>query len=201
MKKLIPAALLAATAGLAVACTGPAPAPTVNVPAPASVQSSPTSSAAPAMPVPPLNDQGHMVKKVGERAGIANADGSTAVEFWITKITVDPKCDDYSPRDSGKHTLLVDVTVKTRTSDDPSTFPLLSGLLNTFAMSTRGTDGVTNQADFSMCSNPKALPSNYAANSTYTGQIEAETDDAHGTMILIDPSGPFTNGNGWEWPY
>ncbi|MEU4675035.1 hypothetical protein AB0F91_45620 [Amycolatopsis sp. NPDC023774] len=166
---------------------------------------------------PPLICAGHdfapppsayLAKKVGDHAGITNSDGGTAVDFWITKITVDPKCDPYMPRDAGKHTVLLDVTVKTSVDKDAGqpgggVFGSLSGLINPYAFSTTGSSGVTDQAEMDMCrSNLKELPQTYAPNRTYTGQIAYATPDKSGKLQLTDPSGGFSNGTfGWEWSY
>ncbi|MFB9688124.1 hypothetical protein [Amycolatopsis plumensis] len=188
-----------ATAGLAACSSEPPPVTgTAPVAAPASV-TPPVSTAATAAPA-------YITKKVGERAGISNTDGSTAVEFWVTKISVDPKCSPYASRQAGKHTVLLDVTVKTYIDRDAasgiSAFSVLPGLINPFAFSTTGADGVTNQAETDMCADPKQLPSAYAPNRTYTGQVAISTAAKSGTLQLTDGSGLFGPGaHGWEWSY
>lgn len=191
MKRL--ALLIAAGALTLSACTAPpaTPAGPATATAPATVPGSPAAK----------TDQGFIAKKVGEQAGLTNPDGSAAVDFWITKITVDPKCGPYMKRDSGKHTLLLDITVQTHTAADESTFPGLPGLINPFTFQTKGEDGVSNQAEAGLCTTtPKALPSSYAANSKYTGQIEIQTANPHGSLLLAAQS-MVTGTNGWEWAY
>ncbi|QRP42796.1 hypothetical protein [Amycolatopsis sp. FDAARGOS 1241] len=201
--------LLTATAVTAFGLTacGTNAAPTTpsfpNAPAPASVNAASRAAAAPTSASP-----SYLAKKVGDRAGITNSDGSIAVDFWITKVRVDPKCDPYSQREAGKHTVVMDVTVKTYTDKDASqpggsAFDALPGLINPYAFSSTGSSGVTNQAETDMCLLPqKELPSTYAPNRTYTGQISFATPDASGKLQLTVPSGFFQNGGlGWEWSY
>ncbi|MEU8636805.1 hypothetical protein AB0C38_31930 [Amycolatopsis sp. NPDC048633] len=195
-----------AAAGIATlaltACGNQAPAPaaaSAGAAAPASVP--PSTSAAPSSTAP-----AYIAKKVGEKAGVTNSDGSQAVDFWVTKIAVDPKCEQYMSRDTGKHTILLDVTVKTYIDKDSSTgisaFSILPGLINPYAFSTTGSDGVTNQAETDMCVMPKQLPSSYAPNRTYTGQIAIATTSKSGTLQMTDNSGMFGPGaHGWEWSY
>jgi hypothetical protein len=183
------------------ACGNAAAPPTAASPVAAPASVSPPASTAPSSTAP-----AYITKKVGERAGITNTDGSPAVDLWITKITVDPKCGPYSAREAGKHTLLLDVTVKTYTDHDATNsinaFTILPSLINPFALSTTGADGVTNQAETDMCVEPKILPSAYAPNRTYTGQITISTAAKSGTVQLTDGSGMFGPGaHGWEWSY
>jgi hypothetical protein len=199
-------ALLAMAAGATLAltaCGHEAPKTTPGataVAAPASVP--PTAAPTPSAPV-----SGYITKKVGERAGITNTDGSAAVDFWITRITVDPKCDAYMSRSAGNHTILLDVTVQTHTDKDAdqgsSAFGILPGLINPYALSTTGNDGVTNQAETDMCLlSTKQLPSAYGPNRTYTGQIAIATTDKTGALQLTDGSGLLGQGaHGWEWKY
>ncbi|MCR6484159.1 hypothetical protein M8542_15160 [Amycolatopsis sp. OK19-0408] len=201
IKRTIYLMAAATTAFGLAACGNEAPPTTAaaSVQAPASV--SPTASTAPSSTAP-----AYITKKVGERAGITNTDGSPAVDFWVTKIAVDPKCGSYMSREAGKHTLLLDVTVKTYTEHDANSdinaFTVLPGLINPFAFSTTGADGVTNQAETDMCVEPKSLPSAYAANRTYTGQVALSTTAKSGTVQLTDGSGLFGPGaHGWEWSY
>lgn len=181
---IVAAALLALTA-----CTGPAPSGSTGASAPATV---PEKSAA-------KTDQGFLLKKIGEEARITNPDGSTAAQFWITKIQIDPKCDEYMQRTPGKHTLLLDITVQTHTAADEFTWDRIGGLINPFSFQTKGDDGVTNQGELSMCVNRKKLPDTFAANSKYTGQIEIETANPKGSLLLAAHSLGGTNG--WEWKY
>lgn len=177
------------------AASGPA------APASVSPTSSPSTAASAASTA-----TGYIPKKVGERAGITNPDGTPAVEFWVTKIAVDPKCGQYMSRQPGKHTLLLDVTIKTQTDradgNGLSTFSILPSLINPYAFSTTGSDGVTNQAETDTCVVPKALPSAYAPNRTYTGQIAIATTATTGTLQLTDGTGAMGPGaHGWEWSY
>ncbi|MFJ1760254.1 hypothetical protein ACIOD2_08050 [Amycolatopsis sp. NPDC088138] len=201
IKHTILGAAAAVAAISLTACGNQAP-----VPAATSAAAAAPASVAQSSPAPTSAAPAYIAKKVGEKAGITNTDGSDAVDFWITKIALDPKCSPYSSREAGKHTLLLDVTVKTYTDHDVdkgvSAFSVLPGLINPYAFSTTGSDGVTNQAETDMCIMPKDLPSAYAPNRTYTGQIAIGTTAKSGTVQLTDGSGMFGPGaHGWEWSY
>ncbi|WP_275295843.1 hypothetical protein [Amycolatopsis sp. La24] len=189
-------ALLTATAAAAFslsACGSSAPS-LPNNPAPATVQ----ENAKPEQPR--TNEQGYLPKKVGERAGLFNPDGSNAVDFWVTKVSVDPKCGEYGSRSAGKHTIVVDMTVQTYKMD-PQVSSSLGGVLNPTVFQTRGKDGVTNEASISMCvDSPKRLPDQYAPNSKYTGQLEFESPDASGALLLTPMQG-MQGSSGWEWQF
>ena len=161
MKKIITAAAVAAALLGLAACA----APSANHQTPAGA--APASVAA---DKPTTSNEGFLVKKIGEKAGTTKPfSNDPFFDFWITKIAVDPKCDPYSGRKPGEHTLLIDVTVQTYTGDGELGFSEVGGIINPFAFQTKGVDDVTNPVDFSMCSTPKRLPNEYAANSKYTG--------------------------------
>ncbi|MFI5611819.1 hypothetical protein [Amycolatopsis sp. NPDC051903] len=149
----------------------------------------------------------YLAKKIGERAGISNRDGSKAVDFWITKISVDPKCDPNSRRAAGgRHTVVLDVTVKTYIDKVAgrglSPFRVLPGTINPFSLSTTGTAG-TRLIETDRCvTTLKKLPSTYVPGHAYTGQIAFATPYKSGKVQVTQSSGYFQNGTlGWEWSY
>ncbi|MET7997893.1 hypothetical protein ABZU76_44120 [Amycolatopsis sp. NPDC005232] len=162
----------------------------------------------PAAAAPPSGTPTYLAKRVGERAGITNRDGSEAVDFWITKISVDPKCDPYSQHEAGgRHTVVLDVTVKTYTDKIAgqrlSPFKVLPGTINPFSLSTAGSTGVTRRIETDRCvTTPKKLPSTYAPGHAYTGQIAFATPYKSGKVQVTQSSGYFQNSTlGWEWSY
>lgn len=172
------------------------PSPTTNAAAAAPASVAATTSTVPTV-VP--NNTGYLTKKVGERAGLG-AGTEPAVEFWITKITIDSKCNPYSQRKPGTHSLILDVTVKTHQDDGYGSIDAMPGLLNEFAFSTEGPAGVKNQAEWDSCHpEVKRLPNVYALNSTYTGQIALATADSFGKLQLNGAG--IDNVKGWEWPF
>ncbi|MEU4674849.1 hypothetical protein AB0F91_44655 [Amycolatopsis sp. NPDC023774] len=149
----------------------------------------------------------YLAKKVGERVGITNRDGSSAVvDFWITKISVDPTCDPSSHRAVSRHTVVLDVTVTTYTDKVAGQrlgpFIVLPGVINPFSLSTTGTIG-TRVIETDRCVTPlKKLPSTYVPGHAYTGQIAFATPYDTGKVQVTQSSGYFPNGNvGWEWSY
>ncbi|GAA4549857.1 hypothetical protein [Amycolatopsis samaneae] len=176
------------------------------------VPTTPAQNAAPPSMAPPPNSaspsppsgaskSGFLPKKIGERAGLATPDDSEhMITFYITKITVDPKCTSSLSRPSGKHTILLDVSVQTENFSSPSDRSNVSAVLNPFAFQTRGSDGTTHTAKAGTCvPDLKAMPTEYAPNSKYVGQIELETEDKSGALLLAP--GGLSNSSGWEWQY
>ena len=191
-------AIIGVTVAVTRATTGQStqPGPTANAAAAAPVSVAATTSAVPTV-VP--NNTGYLSKKVGERAGLG-AGSEAAVEFWITKITVDSKCNPYSQRKPGTHSLILDMTVKTHQDDGYGSINAMPGLLNEFAFSSEGPAGVKNQAEWDSCHpEVKRLPNVYALNSTYTGQIALATADSSGKLQLNGAG--VGNVKGWEWQF
>ncbi|WP_409179386.1 hypothetical protein F9C11_22805 [Amycolatopsis sp. VS8301801F10] len=87
---------------------------------------------------------------------------------------------------------------------DPSDiYAFGNDVLNETRFSTRGDDGITNQAEYnSPCTwNVKKLPFQFAPSSEYTGQLAVDTLNPHGTRLRTAGNG-FLNGSlGWEWDY
>ncbi|MFC9252432.1 hypothetical protein [Amycolatopsis thailandensis] len=105
-----------------------------------------------------------------------------------------------APSAAPRHEVVISITGAD--GNGLSTFSILPSLINPYAFSTTGSDGVTNQAETDTCVSPKALPSAYAPNRTYTGQIAIATTATIGTLQLTDGTGALGPGaHGWEWSY
>ncbi|MGW4488840.1 hypothetical protein ACWEOE_34005 [Amycolatopsis sp. NPDC004368] len=148
----------------------------------------------------------HLETKLGQPARINTRDGSEAADFWITKISVDPKCDPDGRREvGGRHTIVLDITVKTHTDKVAgqrlSPFRTLPGGINPFSLSTTGRTGDVRRIDTDGCVTAlKELPSLYVPGHTYTGQLAFATPDKSGKLLVTESSGYFQAG-GWEWSY
>ncbi|MEV7548693.1 hypothetical protein AB0N89_03610 [Amycolatopsis sp. NPDC089917] len=162
-----------------------------------------SAAAAPADGAPAgSNAQGRIPKKLGEAAGFTGRDGKTqSVTFSIDKIAVNPKCDPYMKADAGKHTLVLDVRVATNQLS-PEDAIQLGATINPFSFQTVTPDGVTTPVEFGMCkgSSLKSLPTTWASNSKYSGQMELQVTAKSGVLALI-PGGFGNAGGGWEWTY
>ncbi|WP_037355703.1 hypothetical protein [Amycolatopsis orientalis] len=196
--------LLSACGNNAPAPAAPAPvtarpaSPMTGSPAPASVAAAPTTSE--------ISADTYRKKSVGQAWGTLDpSTGETRITAWLTKITVDPPCDRPGTRKPGMHTLVLDFTVQMPAAGgDPSDIQAFGNdVLNETRFSTRGADGITNQAEYnSPCKwQVKKLPFQFAPSSKYTGQLVIDTPDPHGTLLLTAGNG-FLNGSmGWEWDY
>lgn len=177
--------------------SGPASA-MASAPAPASVAAAPTTS--------DIAADTYRKKSVGQVWGTLDpATGQPRITARLTKITVDPVCDPSGTRKPGMHTLVLDFTVQTSAANgDPSDiYAFGNDVLNETRFSTRGDDGITNQAEYnSPCKwQVKKLPTQFAPGSKYTGQLVVDAPNPHGTLLLTAGNG-FLNGSlGWEWDY
>ena len=120
MKKL---ALVAATVLLA-GCSGAQPGTgttlSPNPPAPAEASSAPTpgNTPAPTPSGPAKNARGNTLKEIGERAALVSEDGKTLVEFKVTSIEPNFKCNaEYAEK--SKNGLFVAVGLEIMTAPEP----------------------------------------------------------------------------------
>ncbi|QRP49057.1 hypothetical protein [Amycolatopsis sp. FDAARGOS 1241] len=162
----------------------------------------------PADAAPPTGTPTYLATKVGERAGINNRDGSKAADFWVTKISVDPECDPDGHRMAGgRHTVVLDVTVKTYidkvAGQRLSPFKVLPGRINPFSFWTTDRTGVPRRIETDMCvTTVKELPFQFVPGRTYTGQIAFATPYKSGKLQVTQSTGFFQNSTlGWEWSY
>lgn len=156
-----------------------------------------TSSTTPSVAKPNVNERGLIPKSLGEEAGLTDESGVTVATFAIDTVTVDPPCQEYSPKPDSGHTLLLEVRVST--ADDSESLTYLAGLLNPFTFSEIGADGVTRTAQAGTCTDfARSLPSQYGVNQKYAGTIELVVPEASGALALQQS---MTNTGGWEWKY
>lgn len=195
MKRL--AAALASAALLLSACgsTGT----TDDPPKAAPPEKADSASSAPAASdKPKTNDRGNIVKKVGEKAGLKNAQGKQTVELTVTKITPGFKCTgEYaSPPENGNF-IAIDVTMVT--SKD---FQVSDLLVNSHSWKVIGPDGTTENssasgASFSCIPENKAIPMTIGPGQSIKGTVILDSQYKSGAVML--PVG-FSTG-GWEWPF
>ena len=159
-----------------------------------------TADTTQAPPESATNERGFVPKKLGESACFGGIDATSCadgVTFSIDKIVVDPPCADYGQRTG--HTLVISMRVATGTDSEP--IQLAGGVFNPFAFIVIGRNGVTQKADFGMCTDPSGSPGTYGPNQKYAFKIELDVPVAHGTLAL--QPGMIGDGGtgGWEWPY
>ncbi len=144
---------------------------------------------------PETNERGYIPKKLGEEARYGkNPTSESASVFVIDKVEINPPCHQYGLPNEDGETLLLHVRVAT--GDDQTALLALSGVLNPFAFAEITQDGVTEQAQMGMCTDPAdALPGQFGVNQKYRGTIELVVPEASGTLVLDD------FGEGWEWTY
>ncbi|WP_007025175.1 hypothetical protein [Saccharomonospora iraqiensis] len=150
---------------------------------------------------PETNERGHLVKELGEEAGVyprgEGPDSPGGVTFAIDKVEVDPACHEFGQAPDEGHTLVLHMRVAT--GDDRELAQQASGVLNPFNFAEIGDDGITRPAQVGMCTDPaRGLPNNFGMNQQYTGVIEIVVPQASGTVALTTP---VPNAGGWEWTY
>lgn len=144
---------------------------------------------------PKTNERGHLVKKLGQKAGLGEGKGS--VTFAIDRVTVDPPCEEYGEKPTSGHTLVLDIRVAT--GNDPDIASAVSFLLDISNFAELSRDGVTRPAEDGYCATTDdGLPETYGVNQKYRGQIELVVPEANGTLILANE---MSNAGGWEWRY
>lgn len=203
MNKLARTAILLAALLLALLASGCATrvvgAPTVagaNVPAlPEPATETPTTK-----PEPATNERGFRPTKIGADAcfgpiGSDSCDGG--IVFSIDKIVVDPPCIDFGQR-SG-HTLILSMRVATGADSD--SVQLAGGIFNPFAFTVIGKNGVTQKADFGICTDAANSPVTYGPNQKYAFKIELDVPVAHGSLALQPGLIGADGTGGWEWPF
>jgi hypothetical protein len=166
----------------------------------------PLPTATSAVPAPPVstNARQNIEKKIGESAGLGGTDpSSSALNFAITKITIDARCSEpYAEKAQNGHFILVDMSVSTSPTMDRT---YGSYIINPNNFSIVGPDGVTeagesltSMAAYTCLSQSKQLPTTLAPGQRYLGTIVLDSRYTSGVLVLA-PQGGFDNGNGWEW--
>lgn len=175
--------------------SGEAAAPLPDLP---SKVDAPRPTAKSASPTVKTNERGHLVKKLGDKAGWG--DENDAVTWTIDKITVDPPCGEYGEKPASGHTLVLNIRVAT--GKDPEIAAMLPMLLNSGSFAELSKDGVTQPAEFGLCragdDGFRGFPDAYGVNQKYRGQLELVVPEATGTLIHVSA---MQNAGGWEWTY
>lgn len=195
---LAPAPSETPTAAVLPTTTPLAPQPTT---APASTQ------APPSPPAPGGNTQtsarGHLIKQVGELAGIRDEGGEYLATFTVNDIIVDVPCTDElaDPPQNG-HFVALDVSVET------SPNMLNSDLIQQFSMSSLtfqaiDPDGVTSNAGTDSWATLFCLddsvqpPGNIGPGEKANGLMLLDVENPKGILIYED----FWTDNAWEYAY
>lgn len=148
-------------------------------------------------PDPATNERGFLPTKIGADACFGSDSCDGGIVFSIDKILVDPPCIDYGQR-SG-HTLILSMRVATGTDSD--TIQLAGGVFNPFAFIVIGKNGVSQKADFGLCTDSANSPGTYGPNQKYAFKIELDVPVAHGSLALQPGMIGADGTGGWEWPF
>lgn len=199
-KPALTAAALIIGAVALVGCSGSDPGDTAARPELPPTTTSAAATGQPAADTPETNERGHLVKDLGQEAGLMSTKGASGdVTFSIDKIEVDPECGEYmTPPESG-HTLALHVRVAT--GDDTQAAEAASYVLNPYNFTEITSDGLTTQAQAGMCvAIEDHLTQSFGPNQKYSGIIELAVGEASG-IVALSPQGGMPNISGWEWQY
>ncbi|MGH3877217.1 MAG: hypothetical protein ACRDSK_09300 [Actinophytocola sp.] len=173
--------------GVPVAGDGPAP-------------SLPESTTTPPAPEPATNERGFIPAEIGEELCYGPIDSDTCeggVTFSVDKIAIDPPCMEFGQRTG--HTLVVSMRVATGT--DTESNQMASGVFNPFSFIVIGKNGVSQDADFGMCTDLTSNPDTYGPNQKYAFKIELDVPVVHGVLALQPGIVGLDGAGGWEWPF
>jgi hypothetical protein len=163
-------------------------------------ESTTTTTATTTPPQPVVNERGFSPKKIGEKACYGPLEGDVCklgVTFWIDKIAVDPPCDEFGERNA--HTVVISMRVVTGT-DSPSIqdAPLV---FNPYSFIVIGKNGVSQKADFGICTDTTNVPETYGPNQKYAFKLELDVPVPHGALALQPGTVGEDGSGGWEWAY
>lgn len=177
----------------------PTTAPTIEETAAPPPEQPPADAAAPA-----LSPRGHLVKQIGEPAGIIDGNGERLVNFVVNSITPDVQCTEEfaDPAENGVF-VAVDVSVQTSPAmANPDAF------ISTFEMSpwmfsAISPDGVSSNASpdtfasFICMDDSVLLPSSIGPGENAEGIVLLDLQYPSGILIFED----FYTDSSWEWSY
>lgn len=164
----------------------------------------PTRAAAPSSPAaePKTSDRGNLIKNIGQPAGMADANGDQSVNFAVTDIKKNLKCNTgYPAKADNGHLIAVkmDVEVKKNFADPDypgETFPTHSSAWKFISANGTtfngdlGTDGAFNCLD-----DKQTLPSEgIGPAQKASGWIVLDVPAKTGTLIF-----DYYGTGGWEW--
>lgn len=160
----------------------------------------PESTTTEPAPEPATNERGLVPAKIGEEMCYGPIDSDTCeggVTFSVDKIAVDPPCMEFGQRTG--HTVVVSMRVATGTDTD--SIQMASGVFNPFSFMVIGKNGVSQDANFGMCTDLTNNPDTYGPNQKYAFKIELEVPVAHGVLALQPGIVGQDGAGGWEWPF
>ncbi|WP_157103277.1 hypothetical protein [Neomicrococcus aestuarii] len=179
-------------------CSSSTP-PAASAPSVAAVESSASTSAAPASPS--KSDRGNLIKEIGQPAGMSATSGEQAVNFVVKKIDTKVKCNSgfsEKPENGRFVSLLIDVeTTKALTEPD---FPGAHFSLNAGNWTFISKEGTTfngnlgTGAAFSCLKDSLTLPNQIGTAQKASGLVVLDVPSTEGTLIFSH----FAD-SGWEW--
>lgn len=188
-----------ATALLLTGCGSaatPASAPDVT---PIASSSAAPSSESPSAAAPSTSDRGNLIKKVGQTAGMTNANGDQAVSFVVKKINTGLKCTgEFAEKPDNGHLVGIQMDVQTfKELNDPD-FPGADFITSTWNfVSAKGTTfngNLGSGSAFSCLKEADYLPMNIGPAEKATGWIVLDVPATAGTLIFESDA-----GTGWEY--
>lgn len=174
-----------------------------DIPAPAeSTAETTTTETTTTTPEPTdvANERGFLPTKIGEQSCYGPSDSvgcGGGVTFSIVKIAVDPPCAEFGERTG--HTLILTMRVKTGT--DSSSIQDAGLVFNAFSFIVIGKNGVSQKADFGICTDLPTVPDTYGPNQKYAFKLELDVPVAHGALALQPGIIGEDGAGGWEWPF
>jgi hypothetical protein len=151
-------------------------------------------------PAPLTNERGFVPKELGENSCYGPADSANCgggVTFSIDKIVVDPPCAEFGQR--SRHTLVLSLRVATGT--DSASIQDAGVVFNPYSFLVIGKNGVSQKAEFGICTDVTSNPVTYGPNQKYAFQLELDVPVAHGTLALQPGIVGEDGTGGWEWPF
>lgn len=202
MKKLAQAAILALALLVALLASGCA-ATVVGAPSPQNAPALPASTPETTTteePEPLTNERGFMPTELGAESCFGPLESETCeggVTFSLDKIVVDPPCSEFGQRTA--HTLVLHLRVATGTDTD--SIQQAGLIFNPFSFIVIGKNGVSQKAEFGICTEPTNTPNTYGPNQKYAFTIELDVPVAHGTLALQPGIIGEDGTGGWEWTF
>jgi len=193
---IAPALLLIAACGGGTESSDVA-SPSQEVPASTTVVRTTSAAPTPTAAVPPKSVRGHLIKELGEPAGIRGPGGSAAIEFTLTDLQLVADCgsDGTYPNENGLFAIL-SFDVSTGVGVDTSQFGDMFNP-NAFAAVTAEDRTVTNvatTATYACAAADLEVPDRFAPGSNYSGNVVLDVP-ANTTAITF----MHDDASGWEW--
>ncbi|MFT3968740.1 MAG: hypothetical protein QM695_00290 [Micropruina sp.] len=200
--KHVPTLTLLAAVTL-VGCSAPSPAATPS-PSPSqstpSAQGTPSATPTPTATEPEVSERGHIVKEIGEWAGMRDGNGDVAARFRVTKIDPNFRCTSgYSEKPQNGHYVGVWMEIKTTAAIDFGGGDGAAPYFNTTDWEATNSAGVTeNDAEgngYSCARESDALPSQLGPRKSAKGVVVLDIKTEKGYLALVQDYMDY----GWEW--